>query len=42
MAERVPEKITSGDGNAKRRVRIGDSTGEGEIYDCFNFIKLFD
>lgn len=42
MAERVPEKITSGDGNAKRRVRIGDSTAEGEIYDCFNFIKLFD
>jgi hypothetical protein len=42
MAERVPLKITSGEGNLKHRVRIGDSTGEGEIYDCFNFLKLFD
>ena len=42
MAERVPGKITSGSGGAKHRIRIGDSTGEGEIYDCFNFLKLFD
>lgn len=42
MAERVPTKITGGEGNAKHRIRIGDSTGEGEVYDYFNFLKLFD
>ena len=42
IAERVPLKITSGEGNAKKRVRIGDSAAEGDVYDCFNFLKLFD
>ena len=41
MAERVPELITATKSGAKKRLRIGDSFGEGEIYDVFHFLKLF-